>query len=52
MVRFRVAADITSLLPSRWCGPFPTVKGAHKGIDLLEAEQKRDVNYAEVRARE
>src|SRR5262245_14081004 len=47
-----VTAHRTARAPSRWCGPFPSVKGAHKGIDLYKAEQKRDVNDAEVRARE
>jgi len=47
-----VVSDITSLAPSRRSGPFPSAEGALEGIDLLEAKQKRDLPYAEARARE
>ena len=47
-----VAAYITSRAPSRWSGPFPSVEGALKGVDLLVAKQERDLPHAEARARE
>jgi hypothetical protein len=35
--------------PSRRRAAFPTLKGAHKGIDLAETEQKCDLADAKVR---
>src|SRR5450432_2028213 len=47
-----VPLDARARAPLDGRGPFPSVKGAHERIDLLEAEHKRDFAHREVRVRE